>query len=208
VAVCGRPLLKCLVIMNGASSLTRNSVLKIFRQLKPDASKEDQRALWDYVHMKASTHARTNMAKAIQHGGDRARSSVAQAVKEWQGQRYFSMNRNSEQHQQREGRGAVPAHQPQRAAQSVSTEQGSSRGSPQQRDAQGRGGSGLVKGKGGGINNGNNGGGGAQRGTTTGQAKGTGRGRTPWSELLVSDEAQLLMPDEVQNHLRPAYGRF
>ncbi len=179
------------------NSITKSAVLKIFRQLKPDSTTEEQNGLWEYVMTKASAQSRGNIAKAIAAGGDRARSSIAQAVKEWRGMLFLKTmdskaiagsgkggrKQQSQQGQQRqqpphEGQ-AQPPRQQQRQQQNSVT--GKGRGAPPTAGP-------LPQGAGGQTSN-------RSSSTAKGaQRKGSSPQRTPWADLHVGAETPLLLP--------------
>ncbi len=179
------------------TSITKGAVLKIFRQIKADATTEEQNGIWDYVMTKATTQSRGNIARAIAAGGDRARSSVAQAVKEWRGMLFlknmgsnidtgngkggkkqqFQQGQPRKQPQQ-EGQ-AQPQRQQQRQQQSSTT--GKGRGAPpaagpRSHDANAQSSNRSSS---------------AAKGA---QKKGAAPQRTPWADLHVGAETPLLLP--------------
>ncbi len=178
------------------SSITKGAVLKIFRQLKPDATTAEQDGLWGYVMTKASSQARGNIAKAVSAGGDRARSSVAQAVKEWRGMVFLQAmdsrpsaggGKGGKKQQPQQGQHrqqglqqeqVQPPHQRQQRQQGSATGKGrgaSPTAGTRAHDADGRA-SGRPPA--------------AAKGS---QKRGAPR-RTPWAELYVGAETPLLLP--------------
>ncbi len=64
-------------------SLTKNSVLRVFRQVKGNATKEQTEDFWHYVENSTTARAKKNLLTALDKGGDNARSSVSALVGAW-----------------------------------------------------------------------------------------------------------------------------
>ncbi len=179
--------------------LSRSSVLRTFRQLKGDATEEEQNSFWDYMSMKASASAKATMARRLAAGGDGARSSVAQAMKEWQFNKYMAGANSGRgakqqkiqqqgQHQQRQ--------QPQGSQHQMQRQPMQPRPVPAQR-GKGTGDTSIKDQRS--SNDGSAGGSGARTkgapSATSTRTKGAGKTRAPWAELIVDDETPLLLPD-------------
>ncbi len=63
--------------------LQKRRVCELLRQIKPDAHVEDQNAFWTYVSNQMAQQTRSNLTRAIDKGGNAARSSVSQAYSSW-----------------------------------------------------------------------------------------------------------------------------
>ncbi len=63
--------------------LQKRRVCELLRQIKPDAHVEDQNAFWTYVNTQMAQQTRSNLTKAMDKGGNAARSSIAQAYSTW-----------------------------------------------------------------------------------------------------------------------------
>ncbi len=179
--------------------LSRSAVLRTFRQLKDNASEDEQNGIWEYVSMKASASAKANMARCLAAGGDRARSSVAQAIKEWQGSKFLAGTTSGRGTKQQ--RTQQPGQQQQRQQQQDGHQQ-KQRQATQPRPSP----SSLGKGRGGQPsgdqripNGGSTGGDGSKPRSPTSapsaRAKGAGKNKVPWADLIVDDETPLLFPD-------------
>ncbi len=138
------------------------------------------------------------MARALAAGGDRARSSVAQAVKEWQGARFLAGAAGGRGNKQQ--RAQQPSQQQQRQQHQDGAQQKQRQAtqprSPSTPLGKGRGDQpGLDQRNLGGASTG--GGGGKPRGPSSAaaaRAKGVGKNRAPWADLVVDEEAPLLLP--------------
>ncbi len=181
--------------------LSRSAVLKTFRQIKENATEEDQKGIWDYVSMRASAHAKANMARCLAAGGDRARSSVAQAIKEWQGSKFLAGTSNGRGQKQQQKTQQLD--QQQQRQQQQGNQQQKQRQAAQSRPSA----SSLGKGRGGqtsGDQRTSDNGNAAREGgarprvpasSSAARAKGAGKSRAPWADLIVDDETPLLLPD-------------
>ncbi len=63
--------------------LQKRKVCEILRQIKPDAHSEDQNAFWTYVNTKMAQQTKNSLTKAMDKGGNAARSSITQAYTTW-----------------------------------------------------------------------------------------------------------------------------
>ncbi len=63
--------------------LQKRRVCEILRQIKPDTHVEDQNAFWTYINNQMAAQTRSNLSKAMERGGNAARSSVSQAYSTW-----------------------------------------------------------------------------------------------------------------------------
>ncbi len=188
------------------SSLTKNSVLKIFRQIKNNSTRDDQEKLWRYITSETTVKTRRNLAAALQKGGDGARDSLASLVQVWHSRDYLTMNkggkqqdqqgqrqqRQQQQQQQQQQAAASGRHRSPPSASSAST-------SPTARSGRGNGATAHGKGmgaplatstpssaKGAGAKGGNSG---PSRSVA---AKGKTRSRCSWADLHVSSQTPLL----------------
>ncbi len=66
--------------------MQKRRVCEVLRQVKPDAHVDDQNAFWAYVTTRMAPQTRTNLAKAMEKGGNSARSSMTQAFATWTSQ--------------------------------------------------------------------------------------------------------------------------
>ncbi len=181
------------------TSITHNAVLKVLRQIKADATTAEQNGIWDYIITKASTQSRGNIAKAIAAGGDRARSSVAKAVKEWRGMLFLKSETSQPNRFLGDGRGGKKqqpqqGQQPKQSQQEKQTQPQRQQQRQQQNTATGKGrGAQLAAGP-------RASDAGAHSSTrSSSAAKGAQRKnataqRTPWAELIVGAETPLLLP--------------
>ncbi len=200
-------------------SLTKSAVLKIFRQVKPNATKLQADDFWGYVEASTS-RARRNLLAALEKGGDSARSSVSAIVSAWLFQEFARgqhQHRQQPQHQRHHQQGHQQ-HQQQQSQQQQQKQHGGDDGDDQgwhqvHRGLRGpRAGRGepprvatssSTTGKGRGealpraaaqdpawARNGS----GAKGGART-AAKRANSTRTPWASLLVSPQTPLLDSD-------------
>ncbi len=179
--------------------LSRSSVLRTFRQLKVDATEDEQSSFWDYMTMKASANAKATMARRLAAGGDGARASVAQAMKEWQFTKFMAgagSGRGSKQQKAQQQGQHQQRHQQQGSQQQPQHQSKQVRSAPASQ-GKGKGGTHITDQRH--SSGGNAGGGGARaRGSpaaSSTRTKGAGRARAPWSELVVDGETPLLLPD-------------
>ncbi len=172
--------------------LQRRKLLEFARQVKNDIHQDDQNAFYTYVTGKMPAQARTNLAKALERGGNAARSTVSQALSTWLYKVAVDANVPISSLAQRKGGGdggdgarrPAPigkgrgAHQ---AGTSTTTNGAPTTSTTSQPTTS------STRGPKGGAKGGGN-------ATRKGSGKGQGRS-TPWADLVISPETPLAHPD-------------
>ncbi len=180
--------------------ISKNTVLKVFRQIAGNVDKKEQDQFWQFVSTKMPTTAKRGIHKAIEKGPDSGRASIANAIKEWRTSIYLQStpSSGSRQQQQQQGKQQQQQYNQPQQQQRQQQQQQQHTQRPQQLDHK------LASGKGKGE-------GGTRQWTPTGErntegrgrggdgpgkgsSKGPARGRTPWTQLLIDEQTPLLDP--------------